>query len=251
MVKRCFLFIIALIISSSTFCQKMFSGTIIDSDSKEKLTHVYIENSTRKIIAKSDENGHFEIFAHNGDTLVFSSIGYYWAKHVVTNENNLTFHLTQQIYDIGLVTKMFPYSYEELTNRVLQMSPAKDSLHLNLEHEPFLGTNNHQPGQLTYTISGAITEFYNANNRHARNAIKAAELLSHKENILIVNKKFNKEMVKEMTHIPEEYFEKFIVFCDFNDEFLFNTSDFQIIMTICWKYERFLDEHPELKNSLN
>lgn len=226
-------------------------GTIIDTDTDAKIPHVYVENTSRKIIAKSDENGHFEIFAHNGDTLVFSSIGYYWAKHIVTNENNLTFHLSQQIYDIGLITKMFPYSYEEFSNRVLYMKPTEDTLKLNLEHEPFLGVNNHQAGQLTYTIHGAITEFYNANNRHARNAIKAAELLSHKENILLINKKFNKAMIKEMTNIPDEYFDKFIAFCEFSDDFLINTSDFQIIMTICWKYERFLDEHPELKNSIN
>lgn len=251
MTKRLFLFISALIVSCATFSQKMFSGVVVDADTKEKLEHVYIENTTRRIIAESNRSGYFEIFAHNGDTLVFSSIGYYWAKHVVTNENNLTFHLNQQIYEIGLITKMFPYSYEELTNRVLHMKPTEDSLNLHWEHEPFLGTNNHQPGQLTYTINGAITEFYNANNRHARNAIKAAELLSHKENILVMNRKFNKTMVKEMTHVPDEYFDKFIVFCDFSDDFLLNTSDFQIIMTICWKYERFLDENPELKNSLN
>ncbi len=58
-------------------------------------------------------------------------------------------------------------------------------------------------------------------------------------------------MVVEMTHIPDAYFDKFIAFCNFSDDFLVNTSDFQIIMTICWQYERFTEEHPELKNSLN
>ena len=49
--------------------------------------------------------------------------------------------------------------------------------------------------------------------------------------------KFNKAMVVEMTHIPDAYFDKFIAFCNFSDDFLVNTSDFQIIMTICWQYE--------------
>ena len=231
--------------------QQVFSGSIIDSESKESIAKVYVENTTRNLITESDKNGHFEIFTHIGDTLVFSSIGYFWAKHVVTNENHLTFHLTPQIYDIGTVTKFFPFSYEELTLRVLNMKPTNDSLQLNLSHEPFLPVNNHQPGQLSYALTGAITDIYNTTNRHARNAIKAAELLSHKENILIMNKKFNKAMVVEMTHIPDAYFDKFIAFCNFSDDFLVNTSDFQIIMTICWQYERFIDIYPELKNSLN
>ncbi|MCQ2959421.1 MAG: carboxypeptidase-like regulatory domain-containing protein [Bacteroidales bacterium] len=237
--------------TTQIFAQQLFSGKIIDSESKVAISHVYIENTTRHIIAESNSSGFFDIFTHPGDTLVFSSIGYFWAKHIVTNDNNLIFNLSPQIYEIGTVTKYFPYSYEELTNKVLNMKPIQDTFHLNLEQEKYLPINNHQPGQLSYTISGAITEFYNSTNRHARNAIKAAELLSHKENILIINKKINKKMIMEMTNIPESYFDKFIAFCNFSDEFLVHTSDFQIIMTVCWEYERFLDIYPELKNSLN
>ena len=242
---------VSILFSISSIAQAIFSGTIIDAESKKTLGNVYVENTSRHLIVESDKNGHFEIFSQFGDTLVFSSIGYFWAKHIVTEENHLTFHLSPQIYDIETVTKYFPFSYEELTQRVLSMKPVEDSLQLNLDHEPFLPTNNHQPGQLSYTLTGAITDIYNSTNRHARNALKAAELLSHKENILIMNKKFNKAMVVEMTHIPDAYFDKFIAFCNFSDDFLVNTSDFQIIMTICWQYERFTEEHPELKNSLN
>lgn len=243
--------IICILCSLPSVAQQLFSGRIIDKETQNAISKVYVENTTRHIITESDENGHFDIFTHIGDTLVFSSIGYFWAKHIVTQETNLTFHLSPQIYEIGTVTKYFPFSYEELTMRVLNMKPVEDSLQLNLEHEPFLPVNNHQPGQLSYTFTGVLTDLYNTTNRHARNAIKAAELLSHKENILIINKKFNKDMVVEMTHVPDAYFDKFIAFCNFSDDFLVNTSDFQIILTICWQYERFTDMYPELKNSLN
>lgn len=249
--RKILFFLICFIGSFTSFAQGMFQGKIIDSESTNPIGNVYIENSTRHIFTESNKNGYFEIYTHPGDTLVFSSIGYYWAKHVVTEERNLVFHLTPQIYEIGTVTKYFPFSYEELTNRVYAIKPTNDTLQLDLSHEPFLPVNNHQPGQLSYTYTGAITEFYNATNRHARNAIKAAELLSKKENILLINKKFNKEIVKEMTHVPDEYFDKFITFCNFSDDFLVHTSDFQIIMTICWQYELFLNQHPELKNSMN
>lgn len=243
--------IISLCSTVSVFSQKIFNGRIVDAETNAAIPHVYIENSSRNIISESNSNGYFDIFTHPGDTLLFSCIGYYWAKHIVTTENNQTFHLTPQIYDLGVVTKRFPYSYDELTNRVLSMKPTEDTLQLNLPHEKYQPVNNHQPGQLSYTITGAITDIYNATNRHARNAIRAAELLSKKENILIMNKKFNKDMVVAMTNVPDEYFESFIRFCNFSDEFLTQTSEFQIIMTICWQYERFLDIHPELKNSLN
>lgn len=231
--------------------QKTIAGKILDSENDEEIPHVYVENATRKIIAESDKTGYFEIFVHPGDTLVFSSIGYFWAKYVITDESYLIFRLNKQVYDIGLVTKLFPYSYDELSNRVLHMKPTEDSLNLNLEHDPFLPVNTKTPGMLTYTINGAITELYNATNRHARIATKAAELLNHKEHILVMNRKFNKKMVMELTTIPEKYFDDFIAFCDFSDEFLINTSEFQIIMTICFKYDLFADLHPELKNVIN
>ncbi len=249
--KKTAVILFCLFFTIPSIAQKVFSGKIIDIETKKSIENVYIENISRHIIAESDADGFFNIYSYNGDTLVFSSIGYFWAKHIVTDENQLVFHLTPQVYEIETVTKYFPYSYDELTTRILSMKPIDDTLQLNLEHETFLPTNNHQPGQLNYTITGAITDIYNSTNRHARNAIKAAELLSHKENILLINKKFNKNMIVEMTHVPDAYFDKFIAFCNFSDDFLAQTSDFQIIMTICWQYERFLNVYPELKNSLN
>lgn len=249
--KRIFSIVFCVCVASTCLAQKIFSGKVFDNDTKLVLPHVYVENITRHTVTESNSSGTFEIYSFPGDTLIFSFIGYYWTKHIVTIDNHANIFLIPQVYEIGAITKYFPYSYEELTQKVLAMKPVEDSLQLNLEHEPFLPVNNHQPGQLSYTYTGAITELYNATNRHARNAIKAAELLSHKENILIINKKFNKAMVVEMTHIPDEYFDRFITFCNFSDEFLLQTSDFQIIMTICWQYEKFTDIYPELKNSLN
>lgn len=246
---RLFALFIGLLSATTVFSQKTISGTIHDSDSHQGVPHVYVENISRKIFVESYENGKFEIFSHPNDTLVFSSIGYYWEKYIVTKENNITVNLTPQIYELSTVLKRFPHSYEELTMRVLNMKTAEDTLNLNLKHEPLLPINNHQPGQLSYSMTGAITEIYNSTSRHAQNAIKAAELLSNKGNILIMNKKFNKEMVVAMTHVPDAYFEQFIAFCNFSDQYLIDTSDFQIIMMILWKYERFVDLHPELKNS--
>lgn len=238
-----------LLSASAVFSQKTISGTILNTDSHEGVSHVYIENISRKIVVESDENGRFEIFSHTNDTLVFSSIGYYWEKHIVYNYSDIIVNLTPQIYELGTVLKHFPYSYKELSLRVLNMKTAEDTLKLRLEHEPLLPVNNHEPGQLSYAMTGAITDIYNSTNRHAQNAIRAAELLSKKENILIVNKKFNKDIVVAMTHVPDAYFEQFIAFCNFSDEYLLKTSDFQIIMMILWKYERFVELHPELKNS--
>lgn len=243
--------IVALMLSLSAFSQRIFSGRIVDADTKDAVVKAYVENSSRHLSSETNQTGNFEIYAEPGDTLVFSSLGYYWAKHIVTNESNLIFHLAPQVYEIGTVLKLFPYNYDELTRRVLAMKPVEDTFKLNLEHEPFQQVNTHQAGQLNYTIDGALTALYNATNRHARNAVKAAELLNNKENILIINKKFNKAMVKEITNIPDEYFDRFITFCNFTDDFIVKTSDFQIIMAICFKYDCFTDLHPELKNSLN
>ena len=207
---RLFSLCISLLSATAVFSQKTISGTIQDSDSHLGIPHVYIENISRKIVVESDENGKFEIFSHTNDTLVFSSIGYYWEKYIVFKDNNIMVNLTPQIYELNTVLKRFPYSYDELTMRVLNMKATKDTLNLKLEHEPFQAVNNHEPGQLSYTMTGAITAIYNATNRHAQNAIKATELLSKKENILIANKKFNKEIVVAMTNVPDAYFEQFI-----------------------------------------
>ena len=82
--------IISLCSTVSVFSQKIFNGRIVDAETNAAIPHVYIENSSRNIISESNSNGYFDIFTHPGDTLLFSCIGYYWAKHIVTTENNQT-----------------------------------------------------------------------------------------------------------------------------------------------------------------
>lgn len=245
--KYIFVFFSFFYVFSPLFGQNYISGIILDSETKSIIPNAYIENISNNYIIEADSNGFFKIPAQIGDTLVFSSIGFYWYKYIVNDFKKHEFSLELQAYTLDAVITRPIDDYEHFKYKVLHAKTQKDSLQYITEFEKYYPIRNYTPGTIGYTFEGGITSLYNTYNRHARNALKAMELLENKHYIILANKKFNKELVIDLTHIPEEYFNSFMAHCSFSDEFLAIATEFQIITVLFIKYEEFQNIHPELK----
>ncbi len=240
--------ILVCILSVTAHAQQMLYGKIVNSQTFTSLSGVYVENTTKHTLAESDTSGIFTISVDYGDTLLFSSIGYHWKKYVVVDGNHQTFLLDEQIYDLSKVVKHAPLDYESFKYAILSMKFPKDSLHVNLVYEKYIPIKEYTPGQIgVASIDGAITGLYNSFNKHAKNQLRAVELLEQKHIILIANKKFTKELVLDVTRLPKEYLNEFIAFCAFTDEFIANASEYQIILALQYKTILFLQRYPYIQ----
>jgi hypothetical protein len=74
--KRYLLFIFLLITFVANAQDDVLKGTVVESDTHEKLSNVFVHNTNNKQIALADKNGRFEIRAATGHTLIFDSPGY-------------------------------------------------------------------------------------------------------------------------------------------------------------------------------
>src|SRR5690606_37580116 len=137
--------------------------------------------------------------------------------------------------------------FHELQQKILAMPFEEDSLNLGLVYEKYIPIKEYQPGTVSYSVDGLITSVYNSVNRHARNQIRAMELIHNAHTLVQINQKFSKEIVQELTNLPDEYIDEFIVFCSFSDEFLLQTTEYVLYAFMYAKYEDFLFAHPNLQ----
>ncbi|MCC8425767.1 carboxypeptidase-like regulatory domain-containing protein [Mucilaginibacter sp. UR6-11] len=74
--KRYLGIIVLLLITCYANAQDILKGTVVEADTHEKLSNVFVHNTNNKQITLVDKNGRFEIRAATGHTLIFDSPGY-------------------------------------------------------------------------------------------------------------------------------------------------------------------------------
>lgn len=207
----------------------------------------HIHNVSKNYISLADREGNFSIVAEISDTILVSSIGYYWYFHVVEDFDFCTLNISPQVYLIDKVFKYAAIPFHELTEIILAMPFARDSIRLGLQFEKYYPMRDYQPGHLAFAMDGLITAVYNSVNRHARNRVRALELIENAHSIVIINQKFSKPLVQELTNLPDEYLDTFISFLNLSDEFLYESSQYVIIAYMYAKFEEFLLLNPHLQ----
>ncbi|MDR1761418.1 MAG: carboxypeptidase-like regulatory domain-containing protein [Bacteroidales bacterium] len=227
-----------LLFATTVAAQSRFSGSCLDMQTNHAINGMYVENANRNRLTHTDTSGSFSIQAEIGDTLVFSAIGYEWAKYVITNYNFQTLHFEQHIYNLQQVVKYAPREYETFKYQIVSMDFLNDSLHQNIESNEVFSSK--PPETFGYTIEGPITALYNAFSKRAQNEQRAQELFAHKYDIIVINNKISKEFVMDLLKMPEENFNDFMVFCSFSDEFLVKISEYDLAIFLFRKYEEFL-----------
>jgi len=249
MVKKLRLvFFCLLVFSSISYSQVFVKGWVQDTINNKFLESVYIENVSKNFITKSNLQGEFSIPASDGDTIIASSIGYLWSKVVYHKNQYITIYMNEQFYKLDEVIKRAPISYEAFKQEILAMSVPEDTINLHINYQKYYPISDYTPGQLSYHIDGALTALYESVNKHARNRIRAIELLENQHTLISINQKFNKQIVFDVTHIPESHLEAFVAFCAFSDDFLYEATEYQILGVIYSKYEEYLFLNPEIRN---
>jgi hypothetical protein len=236
-----------LFLSFSSNAQSVVSGQAYDSLLQKPVSRAYIHNVSFGFLAVADSAGFFSIPATVGDTLLFSSIGYFWNMHVVEHTESIDIYMAPQVYELDKVRKYAMLPYHELTQKILEIPFYRDSLRLGLHFEKYYPMREYVPGQLSYSIDGLITAVYNSVNKHARNKIRAIELIENAHTIIVINQKFSKSLVQELTNLPDEQLDDFISFLHLTDDFLYHASQYVIIAYMYAQFDEYMLKNPQLQ----
>lgn len=236
---------------TATAQQDVIRGRLLDAETHEKIMFAHIENYSRHMTAITDTNGYFILQAEEGDTLVFSAIGYFYGKAIVADsflirEKVIPFELTERIYELSEATIHIPGTYKEFKQDFLELKlPETQTDKLQREfnilaaeagreaYEEALARGEIEPPRPGFTILSA--------DEKAR--LKLKKVIGEEERQKVIQEKYNVEFVKQVTGLEDEdEILSFMLFCDFDDSYLYEVNLLDLMEMIAKKFEAYLKQ---------
>jgi hypothetical protein len=237
---------------------KIFSGKVIDDSLEYALPSVHLWNESTRIGGISDDSGEFSIGVKNQDTILFSAIGYYSYVMVVTP--SLTemevIRLKPKRYEIEeVVVRRFP-SYESFIYQVAHHElPETETTELR-EYVQVMSTAAALEADRERAIEdklgtgrfGYITPLGKGIDREKAFKVK---MDAQKKRERVIHSKFNRVLVGDVTHLDGDELTEFIAFCNFSEDYLYETDLYTIMENLFAKlddYQTMRDTIPSIRD---
>lgn len=224
--------IVFLLLSLASFAQRKYtiSGTVFDSDSSEAMPYVYLINQTNGNGTVTDYNGRFSIIAKNTDTIVFSYLGYARKKYPVSLIKNLTDSTKQPLKVVmrRMMVELAPvtaFTYKIKQNEIDYMKRY---------------VKEHAMPKNLNAIQSPITALYDRFSHKGKANEKLRQIF---EQILVkeeVEKKFNPEILRQLTEDEFIDYEKFRRYCWYvSDQYILSHEGYELYEPIMDCYKRW------------
>jgi hypothetical protein len=227
-----------------------FHGRIIDDSTRQSVAYSHLFNESKRIGAISDETGTFKIMAKQGDTIIFSAVGYLHKVVVLSDSckgNNNLITLTPVFYDIEEVSVVAYGDYEDFKKAFLQLElPVTQTKILRnylAELSVEAGKLGDEEGPVRRQqlqpeiITGPSTvPIYSREDLQRMNLQKVLNMEARQR---VIEKKYNRQIIYEVTKLPEDEITDFMGFCNFSESFLYEASPYEILVKIEEKFNAY------------
>jgi len=239
----------------------VFSGIIVDDSLAYPLPSVHLWNESTRMGGISNESGEFGIHVGSQDTVVFSAIGYESLVIVIpasVNQNTVV-RLKSKAYEIDeLVVRRFR-SYESFKYQVVHLDlPESETAELQ-EYINLTSTAVALEADRERAIKdkletgrfGYITPLGKGIDREKAFREKIYNLEKRER---IINAKFNRKLVADITQLGGDELSEFIALCNFSDDYLYESDLYTIIEALHLRFNEYqnlrdtipyLNEHQE------
>ncbi len=223
------------------------NGSIVDEETLEKLFLVHIYNeSTRKTVV-SDTGGNFTATVNRGDALVFSCIGYFYKVVHITDsmlsEGSATIKMASRKYEVPEARVIGLGTYEQFKQKVLSLKLPKtqtdvlrESLQKICREVAQEVEYNRKMDQLT---QGGNLLSVPILTPEEIEMLKLKVILEKEKIQKVIAEKYNRNIVGELTGLKHDELTEFMVFCNFSEEFLLESNQYDILIKVLEKLEEF------------
>lgn len=209
-----------------------FTGKVL-SDEYMAVPSAHIINTQNLQIAVSSNNGFFEMPVTLKDTLRISSIGFY-TKYVAIKDvldNSKVFSrivLSRKTYQLGEVD-VFSLTYEEFKQLVIEDKPTEEELKQKKWLETILSPQELADIKQPPVQTGITLNFRSPRQKQYE---KLREIKKREAENEIIEAKFNKQMIKNITGLQGDRLLDFIWFCNFDRHYLLHAKEYDIIVGV-------------------
>ncbi|UCH13095.1 MAG: carboxypeptidase-like regulatory domain-containing protein [Bacteroidales bacterium] len=220
-------------------------GQIIEEKTLEFIPLVHIYNERTRKTSVSDTAGNFAIKVNDGDTLVFSAIGFYFKVVYVTDsllKETVFIELIPRRYEISEARVYALGSYEQFKQKVLALKlpetragKLRKYLHDLSRKE---GKEIKYQQEMDKLAEGrAVLMSVPILTPEEIAMIKLKKIIEKEKIQNIIYEKYNRKIVADVTGLKGEELTEFMVFCNFSEEYLFETNQYDIMVRVLEKLE--------------
>jgi hypothetical protein len=225
-------------------------GRIVDEESGKSVEYGIILNYSRHSTLYSSPTGEFFLQASPGDTLVLSAIGYYYRKIIVSDSllsssQTVTFKISPRAFEIGEAKIVALGTYDQFRQNFVNLDKPKTKTEVLSEQitewSQQAGREGYDKYQQNRQRDGVTLIAVPIRSRDERERIALAQI-EEKENFRNrIYQKFNPEVIKKVTGMTEDHeIIEFMVFCDFDDQYVLDVNEYTLMEQIALRYELFM-----------
>lgn len=240
--QRFYLIIFLLFISAKLVGQDslyLFRGQVLSEEGNYEVALAHVINVQQKWGVVTDTLGVFEIWANRGDTLNISAIGFYYKEYTIKEiitDSVVNIFLKGRTYEIPEVAVIYLGTYNEFKQKVLDLelpeSPLSESAKSIFKHVE-------KPLFVEPSIGSPISMLYYAFSKEGKDIRKYLDLKENESERDEILERFNIHVIKNLTGLEEFEAREFMAFCNFQDDYILNITDYRLYADILEHFEAF------------
>ena len=248
--RRLSLFLGFLVGWISTYGQSLPAGEpirlsgVIVNEKDEPLPFVTVSNLSTHQGVVSNEEGFFYITFPASDTLQLSAVNYeasrlYFGDTAQATNYDLKIRLSERTYQLENVT-VFAFKDEASFKRAVL---ALDDIPEESEKIVVPGSYQGEPVKKKASIASPLSfvlDRFSKRAKYERQVQQARQDAAYQKTLA---KKYNREMVGEITGLAEDRLDAFMLYCQINDAFVERSNEYDIILAINQCYRNFEREN--------
>lgn len=209
----------------------LIDGVIINKENKEPMPFVHVMNVNTEQGTASNLQGRFTIKMGPKDSLVFSAVGFdnyafTLNKGIDASRLDITIELNTATLELEPV-KIFAYRDERAFKQAI----------LDLKVEPEPGKQRIElPGfyygprkEVPVTILSPVSYFSKAEREKRKYQKLETKYDEWRENVFV---KYNPQVVREITGLPDEEVDDFMKYCKLDENFIRLSTEYDVVVAI-------------------
>jgi len=214
-------------------------------EEKKPIAYAHILNNGLNIGTTSDTLGFFTIVMRRSDSLYISALGFkksyfslpgFWPS----NHFSGTIPVRKKIYMIDPVSVEGFGNYAQFRRKVISSIPPKTPVEESLEYIHEITREE----AIKYNKVNVGFNF-SMKTQEEKSLIKLQKILDQQRKQQIIREKFNEENVGELTGLQGQELKDFMIYCRLSEEFLINTSEYDILFMVKSSYRAYKRDKTE------
>ncbi len=218
------------------------TGQIISAYKKKPISFANVINRKNGRATVSDSLGFFHFVLKKKDFIRISAIGYKtlnisFKDSIIKDEKIYFIKMYRKIYELSKID-IYKARWEDFEFEFKNTEITKNLTKDNIETW-FYSLISPEELMLIAVAATPVGIPINFKTKKDRRRAKVKEFEARDARILEVEKKFSREIVSQVTGLKGRKLENFISFCNFKQEFLYESNDYDVIMEIKKRYNAY------------